>query len=149
MTDEQKDLLMSKESLEPSRVWIIVGTENRCSIPPDDLFRAGEQILKKRVLGAHFNVHMARAKARNPTSLVDTVDFRNCSLGVGFSLELNVAVHRFGGRSFHDNVDCATLSGCYHVGVPADEVNDFLLGDGVWNLCFFLLTRDREIAISA
>jgi hypothetical protein len=138
MTHSSNDLLAGKETSKSRGIWISVCHDNRNSVFPDDALGTREEILQKGILAASFHIYMAIAQAWRTTSLIDAVDAGNHLFGISSSIKFDIAVHRFGRRPFHDDVDRAAFLGGDDTRLASDELDYLLLRDGVGDL---LLSR--------
>lgn len=138
MADRTKDLLAGKEARKSSRIEVLIWKSSWHTILPRDTLRTREKILQKLILVAEFHVDHPVPQARGTSCLRDFVDTSHRFFSVLDGLEFDVAVHCLCSRAFHDDMNGAAFVGTNKAGLSAEEVDDFLLCDGVWDLLFII-----------
>lgn len=144
MTNGPNDLLTSEEATEPSGESVRVTQLGWDTIIPDNALCTREQIMQKSILRAHLYRDMATSHTRSTATFMDAIDASDSLICILSTLDLDVAVHRLCGGSFHNDVNRAALVGCNELSAAADKLHDFPFCDRVWYLLIryqLLLTR--------
>lgn len=134
MANSTIDFLAREEACKSSRIEVTILQGNGNAVLPNETLCTRKQVLQKLVLATKFHVDDSVSQTWSTTSLKDLVDTNHRISCILDSLKLGVAVHGFGSRTLHDNMDRAALVVADKASLAAKELDKFLLCDRVWDL---------------
>lgn len=134
MANSTIDFLAGEEARKSSRIEVPVLQRDGNAVFPNETLCTRKQVLQKLVLTTKLHVDDPVSQTWSTTSFEDLVDTDHRVSCILDGLKLGVAVHGFGSRTLHDNMDRAALVGADNASLAAKELDDFLLCDRVWDL---------------
>ena len=134
MADKTNHLFACEKALIASAVRVHILLNVWHATHPDDAFGTREHVLEELVLAAEVHIDVASAKTWRLAGLDEMTELANSSDSLLVVDKLNVAIHGLGGRALHDNMDWTATVRRDHLGIAADEMDNFLLGDRVRDL---------------
>lgn len=132
IANQLQQLLVRDKGLEARIIRIRALLHDRPPVAPLDILGLGEHLPQQLVLRAQAHVHDAVPEPQLAAAHEALVEG---GLGVAVREELDVAVHGLAVGAVHDDVDGHADVRRQDFGVAPEEAENFLLGQGVGDLC--------------
>lgn len=128
------DLLTSEETSKASGIRVCIDQGAGKAFIPNNALGTGKEVLQQLILVAELHLYMPVSEARCTTDFIDLVDTIDGLLSIRGGLELNIAIHCFGGGPFHDDMNRAAFIRTDQASLTANKLDNLLLGDRVGDL---------------